>query len=277
MWASVALLASLNTAALPVDQVKLTNDRVTHGLLGWERKDQKQPKLYPGDIFVVLFDIEGLQTTDAGVVKYNMGMELIDNKNNKVVFRKEPEGQEATLSLGGGRLAASAQAAVGTDTPVGMYSMKISVADRAAKKSKTVTLSRDFEVVPAELGFTRLIVTFPPEKADQQPLPAPAIGVPGQGYLVNFAPVGFTLDPKKKQPDVAVEMRVVDDKGESVLKEPFKGGATQVDEQFKKIIPMQFILSLNRPGKFKIKLKVTDNLTKKTAEESLDFVVVEAK
>lgn len=268
MWVSVALMTTLSLAPEPVNQLKLINDRATHGVLGWDRSDQKSPKLYPGDLFVMMFDIEGLSLNPEGRVKYSMGMELKD-KNNKVVFSKDPEDQEVTASLGGNRLSASTQTAIGTDTPPGTYTLKVTVTDRDAKKTETLT--RTFEVVPAQLGIVRVLVTY------DSNAPAPPLAVPGQAFIVNFAPVGFLLDPKTSQPKIGVEMRVLDENGKPVLEKPFTGAATEVTEQFRKLIPMQFILSLNRPGKFKIVLKVNDLLAKKSVEESLDFTVVEPK
>jgi len=273
MWASVALMAALDLAPMPVNQLKLTNDRVTHGVLGWERKDSLKPKLLPGDIFILLFDIEGLTASDTdGRIKYGVGMELRD-PSGKIILSKDPEDLEANAALGGRRLPASAQTGFGTDAKPGTYTMKVTVIDRGAKKNETATLTRTFDVIPTELGLVRLVVTYD----TNPPTAAPPLAVPGQVYLVNFAPVFFTLDEKKKQPNIFVEMQVLDETGKPVLKQPYRGGATEASEMYKKIIPMQFILTLNRPGKFKIHLKVTDNLSKKTAEQSLDFVVVEPK
>ncbi len=276
MWASVALMATLQLAPLPVNQLKITNARVTHNPLGWERKDANNPKLYPGDIYILIFDIEGLTpANDSGLVRYGLGFELFD-KNGKVVFSKEPEELEATASLGAKVLAASAQSFIGTDTSPGKYTMKVTVTDRKPKPAVSATLSKTFEVVPAQLGLAQIIITYPPAKTGETPLPAPPIAVPGQGYIVNFGPVGFMLD-KKNQPDLLAEMRIKDETGAEVLKEPFSGTIKQVGQGFKKFIPMQFILSLNRPGKFTMQIKVTDNIAKKSAEVNLSFVVVESK
>lgn len=271
MWASIAFMMTLQLAPQPISQIKLTNDRVTHNTLGWERKDSKSPRLKPGDMFFLLFDIEGLPVGDDGRVRYTIGLELTDNKANKVVFSKPSEEQEVTASLGGKKLAASAQTGIGTETPAGNYTLKVIVGDPINKKSET--LSRSFDVMPVELGFARVIPTFD----DKMALAAPSAFFAGQSLFVNFAPVGFTLDAKK-EPNLTVKMRVLDQAtGKSVLEKPFLGGATMVPEDFKKIIPMQFILSLNRPGKFRIALEVTDNLTKKSAEQTLDFEVLEAR
>src|SRR5262249_53909617 len=53
MWAALALTTVLNVAPA---QLELKNDRMTYGVLGQERKGDT---LYPGEMLVVAFDIEG--------------------------------------------------------------------------------------------------------------------------------------------------------------------------------------------------------------------------
>jgi hypothetical protein len=40
---------------------------------------------------------------------------------------------------------------------------------------------------------------------------------------------------------------------------------------------MQFVISLTRPGKFKLELKATDKISGKSAEQLLDLTVIEPK
>ncbi len=275
MWASAALLTALTLAPEQVHQLKVVNERVCHGPLGWERKDARNPKLLPGDLYVLVFDIDGLTMTPEGRVKYSMAVQVSDS-SGKVVFptpAKDPEEFEDVAGLGGRRVGANAQMALGTETRPGNYTIKVTVVDKAAKNAST-TLTRTFQVMPTELGFTRLLISFPPL---QMPTPAPPLAVPGQIYLVNFAPVGFKLDAKTMQPKFELEMRVLDETGSPVLREPFKGNVSEVPEKWKKILPMQFVLALNRTGKFRIVLKVIDKVANKTAEQSLDFQVVEPR
>jgi hypothetical protein len=275
MLASLALMTTLHLATEPVGQLKLTNDRATHGVLGWERKDSKSPKVYPGDVLFIRFDVEGLKVGEDGQALYSMEMVIAD-KDGKELFRKDPEDEVAVLGLGGTALPMAPQAVIGTDTKPGTYTMKVTVTDRAVKKSES--LMRTFEVVPPQLGFVRLTVTYANNQLRDTGLPAPPVAVPGQNYNVGFAVVGFTLDTKNNQPTLSVEMRVLDESGKPVLGKPFVGGTNFATEQFKKIFPMEFMLKLNRPGKYKIALKVTDmNNNKKTAEETLDFTVAEPK
>ncbi len=269
MWASAVMLTTLALAPEPIHQVKLTNDRVCHGPLGWERKDSRNPKLLPPDVYILIFDIEGLTLSPEGRVKYSMGFEVRD-KGGKVVFAQEPADTEDVAGLGGRRVFASARVGLGIDTAPGTYSIKVTVTDKGGKTASADTLTRSFEVVPKDLGITQIWVTF-------NDIPAPPVAVPGQIYTVNFTPAGFKLDAKTMQPTFLAEMRVLDDAGRPVLEKPFLGGVKEVSEKFREFLPMQFTLTLNRPGKFRIVLKVTDQVAKKSVEQTLDFQVLETR
>jgi hypothetical protein len=272
MWATLALATALNLAPAQSGTLQLKNDRATYGVLGQERKDFK---LLPGDIFYVAFDIEGLKTTDEGQVHYSMLLDLL-NKEGKSQFKQEPRNLDAINALGGNRVPAFAEVTIGTDTPEGEYTLKVIVKDLSTDKSETLT--RKFEVLPTKFGFIRvgLCHVFPGGGAFTPA--APPIAVPGQSYLVNFAVVGFALDKDRKdQPNIDASLRILDEDGKPTLAKPFGGQATEVGPEFKKVLPMQFVMSLNRPGKFKLELKATDKITGKTAEQTLELNVVETK
>jgi hypothetical protein len=265
MWATLALTTAMQLAPAQTEALALKNVRVTYGVLGQERKDSK---LLPGDVYVVAFDIEGLRVKDDGRVLYSMGVELT-NKEGKTLFKTDPRDLEIVNTLGGTRLPAFARAVVGLDTPPGEYTFKVTVTDRAAKK--TEPLIRKFEVLPLKFGFVQLFLR---SEANQD---APPVAVPGQTLVLNFALVGFELDKKKQQPNVEVEMRILDSAGKPTLPKPFTASLQEVDEQYKKVIPLQPVLNLNRAGKFKIMLKATDKITNKTVEQEMDLNVVEVK
>jgi hypothetical protein len=154
--------------------------------------------------------------------------------------------------------------------------MIVTVKDHASGKSKPLT--RKFEVLKTQLGFIRVGVTY-----DGGTVPAPPIAVPGQTFWVNFNIVGFELskdkDPAKQHPDVLVEMRIIDlETGKPTITKPSSGRITEVDPGLKNVLLFPPIpINLNRPGKFKIELKATDNQAKKTVEQTLEFSVIEVK
>jgi hypothetical protein len=274
MWATLALMAALGSAPAqnPAQELRLDNVRETYGILGQKRPDNK---LLPGDVYVVAFDIMNLQVKDDGKVQYSMGMELLD-KDKKTQYKKEPNELEAVNSLGGSRIPSFALSVIGTDTPPGKYTMIVTVKDHAANKSKQLT--RDFEVLKTQFGFIRVGLTY-----DGGTVPAPPVAVPGQTYWVNFNLVGFELskdkDPAKQHPDVSVEMRIIDmDTGKPTVAKPSTGRVTELNPEVKNVLLfLPFPINLNRAGKFKIELKATDNLAKKTVEQTLEFTVTEVK
>ena len=90
--------------------------------------------------------------------------------------------------------------------------------------------------------------------------------------------MGFELDPKKKQPNVAIVTEVIDEAtGKPTIKPKHSGVMEVKEEEFKKVIPFTVQLELNRPGRFKIQVKVTDLVTTKSAEQVLEITVFENK
>jgi hypothetical protein len=203
-----------------------------------------------------------------------MGMEVIDSKD-KVVYKQEPRKLEAYNSLGGNRLPAFAMVEIGADQPPGDYTVKVTVTDEAAKASKTLT--HKFEVAKKDFGLVRLNATYD----DKGTLSAPPRGVVGQSLWFNFLAVGFERSKTNpKQPDVHVEMVVTDDKDKETVRKPFSGDVNEKSEKVPEnvvALPMQFLLTLNRPGKFTVKLRATDRIAKKTVELSFPVVVVESR
>jgi hypothetical protein len=277
MWATtLALMTTLNWAPAQSGPLELKNARVTYGILGQERKDTS---FLPGDLYVLAFDIDGLQVKQDGVVQYSMGMELTTTQQgkSKSLFKKDPQEQQTVNTLGGTRLPSFALTEIGTDTEPGEYTMTVTVTDRAA--NKTVTLARKFEVKKLEFGIVRpgFVYNDMNERQVGRAQIAPPLAVPGQNLVLNFATVGFELKGDKQQPNVTVTMKILDESGNPVLAKPFKGVATDIDEDFKKlrVIPWNFPLQMNRSGKFKIVLQATDEHNKKTAEQTLDLKVIE--
>ena len=264
MWATLALLTALQLTPAQAGQLRLTNDRATYGKHGATRADNK---LLPGDSFVVQFDIENVEVGKDGKVLYSIGLEFLDAKD-QVKFKQSPQEMEITNVFGGNRIPAFAEVEIGLDTPPGEYTFKVQVADRRAKTSQT--LVRKFEVLPKDFGILRLQTT------NGQAL-APPIGVVGQDLVIDFATAGFGRDKTRKQPSILVEMNVLDDAGKPTLEEPMKYGTEKdVPESYlslRWIIPLR----LNRPGKFTVELKATDQVSKKTSKVSFPVTVLEQK
>jgi hypothetical protein len=262
MWTTLAFALALNLTAADEDKLSLTNVRTTYGVLGPTRPDAKY---LPGDQFHLSFDINGLKPDDSGKVVYTIGME-VTNKKGKVQFKQEPQGHEAVNALGGTTLPAFASLRIGLDEPPGEYKVKITVTDRATRA--TGTLTRSYTVLKPRFGLVRLSTTVDPEGN----LPAPFLGA-GQTLWINFATVGFARSKKSGQPNLAVVLRVRDQEGKPTVAKPESGAVTKDVPKKGRAVPMQFMLELNRPGKFTVELKVTDKITDKSASLSFPLQV----
>ena len=267
MWATLALVSALNLAPAQAGQLSLTNARVTNGMFGVERKEPV--KLVVGDSFFLAFDIENLQVGPDGRASYSLGMTLSD-KAGKPHYKQEPTELEALLSLGGSSLPGNAEVLIGLDTAPGEYTLEVTITDRRAKVSKT--LSKKFELLPKDFAIVRLQTKM---VVGNNAAPAPRIAVPGQELLLTFSTMGFGWDKAKKQPNMLVEMSILDDTGKPTLEKPFTATNDVVPADALSL-GWTFFLKLNRPGKFTVNLKATDRTaTDKVSQVSVPITVVD--
>jgi hypothetical protein len=262
MGTAFVLLAVLSLPAAEASDLRLTNVRPTHCVLGPARTADK---VLPGDSYVVSFDIEGIATDDAGKARYSVGVDVSD-ADGKTLFKQEPREQDAQTSLGGGRLPAYAQINVGLEAKPGPYNLKVTVTDLATRKSATLT--RAAEVLPKSFGLVRLTTSSDPD--GRYPL-----SVPGSGdwLFLHVGVVGFARNGSGKQPDVAVAMRILDEDGKPTTARPV---TVKVDKDVPETVaalPVRLLLSLNRPGKFTVELTASDRLTDKTSTLSFPLAV----
>jgi hypothetical protein len=268
MWTTVALAALLGSALGQSDGLTISNVRMTYGELGPERSDSK---MLPGDRYELAFDVEGLKIDDNGIAKYMLDMEVLDSQGKRI-FGQEPRDFERGLSLGGSRMPMHVFVLVGLSQPPGEYTVKVSVTDRATKA--TGSLTRKFEVLAKGFGIVR-----PQASYDSDGLVlAPLQGEAGQSLYLNFAVVGFSRSQaQKNQPDIAMEMRVLDAEGKPTVPKTLTGRVNELVADNVIAIPASFLLQLNRSGKFTIELKATDQVTKKTSKLALPLTVTEQK
>jgi hypothetical protein len=276
MWAALAVFAVLAAAPADAGQLQIKNDRFTYGILGQDRPDDK---VIPGDTLIVAFDIEGLQVKEDGKVRYSTSMELL-NKDGKSEFKENPIERESINTLGGSHLPCWSRVSIGTDTPAGQYTVKISVADASVKDGKPVSVERKFEVTAPRFGI--ILTGLGYDKPPQAPPPAPPLGVPGQQLLAYFTVVGFetkaAATKDKLTANLHVELSILDDSGKPTLSKPYVGDATDIGADYKLFLPFQFPLPLNRSGKFKVRFTATDKLgNKPPVTQDLDLTVVDVK
>jgi hypothetical protein len=265
MWVTCALLTALSVAPSQAGALQLKNVRPTTGYFGLTRSDAK---VLPGDFFFVAFDIDNLQADDHGRVLYAMTIELKDG-TGKLQFKDGPQDREAFLTLGGNRLPAVAHAEVGTQTPPGKYSITVTVADRVRKDSKPESFTQNFEVDKPGFGIVRPQLTYVSTM-----LPAPPEGCVGQSFQINCVVIGFERDKTKKNPSISVDIVIRDSNKQPTTKKPFAQTFKEV-EQDRNYMDLHWPVDLNRPGKFTVELKVTDDIAKKTSSIQFPITVRE--
>jgi hypothetical protein len=262
MLHTLALLAALQAPPAQGGGLTLADARLTAGILGPTRK---RPAFLPGDSVFVSFDLEGITIDDSGKVTYRTATEVVDG-SGKTVYRQQPRDLEAHASLGGSRIPAFAQVDVGLDQPQGDYAVKVTVTDRT--NNKTGTLTQPFKVLPPAFGLVRGSLTCDPEAR----IPAGTLTC-GHPLWLNFAVVGFSRGGGS-QPHVLLEMRVLGEDGKPTLSKPLVGTINKDVPANAVSLPAQFLLSLNRPGKFTLELKATDQASGKSFTETYPFTVL---
>lgn len=266
MWTSLVLAALLGGLPGQSDHLELARVRATYGVRGAPRPDNKY---LPGDTCVVTFDIEGIAADANGKVLYSMATEVVDGKG-KAQFKQAAKDLEGVAALGGKRLPAFAQVDLGLNQPEGKYSLKVTVTDR--KSQQTQTLTHEFEVLPRDFGIVRLSTTTDPDGVGGS-----SIFSSGDLIWVNTGIVGFARDPGTSQPRIVLELQVKDEEGNPTTAKPFSGEVSKDVPANARAIPSQFVLFLNRPGKFTAHVKATDKVSNKSATLSFPLNVVEAK
>lgn len=268
MLNTTAFLTVLSLAVAQSDGLSLTNSRLTYGILGPTRADNK---LLPGDSLFVAFDIEGITVGKDAKVHYTTTTEVSDG-TGKVLHKPPPPDrpQEYINSLGGSTLPAFARIDVALNSPPGEYTLKVTVTDWATKKSASLT--QKATVLPKAFGLVGLKLSSDPEGQH----PAGLVG-PGESLFVNSLVVGFARDKTGGQPHVELEMRVLDASGKPTLAKPFSGTVNKDVHARADSLPVQFLLSPNRAGRFSVELKATDKVTGKTVTQSFPITVFSSK
>jgi len=225
--------------------LELGNLRPTYGYLGATR-----PKtgVLPGEMAHFSFDIKNLKLDANGRAAFSIAIEIRDEKG-QLFYEQKPYNAVAHNFFGGDSLPASAHLAIPVDTKPGIYDFKITVRDRNAKTSKV--MAGKGKVLEPDFGLIR-VGTY----ADAQgQTPVPPVGVVGSSLWVNFSAVGYGRDPKTKQPDIQVELRVLDDKGQATFTKPLSGRVHEDVGEAVRMIPLGFGLTMNRPGNFTVELR----------------------
>jgi len=247
-------------------KLEIVNVRGTYGYLGAKRP---ATGVLPGEVLHFSFDVKNLKLDANGRASYSIGIEIFDDKG-ELVHRQNPQISAAVSNFGGNVLPCSSHMQIPLDAKPGVVKWKVTVTDNAAKQKATLsgagkTLAPDFGII--QVG------TF----ADREgKAPAPPVGVVGSHLYVHFAAVNFGRK-ENKDLDLEATLRVLDDQGKPTMPQPLKGHVDKDVPAGAKILPLQFGLTMNRPGHYTIELTARCLVCNKTSTVSFPVRVLAAE
>jgi hypothetical protein len=245
-------------------KLSVANERLTYGHLGPTRPTAVY---LPGDVIHLDFEVRNLKFDVDGRAIYATTLEVV-HADGKIMFRKDLPDTSAVNNFGGDSLPCAAHLRIPLETAAGAYTLRVILRDRGS--GQTVQVERKVEVAPAGFGLVQVGTS-----ADREGnLPWSPIGRVGDAIYFNFSVVGFGREAKTKQPDVQITLRILDEKGKQVNTTKLTGAAKgNVPESFR-MVPMQFGLTLNRPGRFTLELTAVDHVSGKQASLSFPLQIV---
>lgn len=265
MWlrnsATLVALVIVALAAAPPPQaasLQLTNIRATYGFVGPTRPNLDY---LPGDTMWLTFDIAGL-AEKASKVHFET-LVVINDAQGKEVVKKNVENKIDNV-LGAKRLPHAVVLPFGLPDPPGQYTLEVTITDLVGKGN--ASFKRNFQLLKPEFGLIQFQLTLDVGANVR----VPSIAVVGQTFYAHMTAVGFALNPADGG-SVTVEMALQDADGKQLS---VKKG------EFKKLdgtpLPLWFELPMTRAGQYRIIVKATDHVGKKTAALTIPFTVIDA-
>lgn len=241
------------------EALELKNVRLSYGHLGATR--QEATKFLPGDFLFISYDIDGLKLDDKNRALYTVLLEVFD-ASAKPVYKKETVHDPVVPQLGSNRIPGDLYVIMGTDHPAGKYTVRLTVMDRLSKEVKSFT--HPFELLNRGFGIVGVL--------------APAVAFPAQPYMLQFNIVDLTLDAKQK-PNAKLEMKILDESGKPVSPPVVNNYPADLPDtlDLKKanIIPIDFPILPNRPGRFTIEMSASDLAGQKTSTLRVPLTVID--
>lgn len=273
MWTTLVLMSALSSAPAQGGNLAINNVRATYGFLGSERRDNK---VVPGDLYFVVFDIDGLELDKDGRFAYQISMRI---KSPKGTYDFEDKGQKRLVYnvLGGNRLPGFAQAEVGLDAPKGKYELEVTVTDHNKSPAVSKTFTREYEVLDKVFGIIQVQSRLELNMPGGPPPPSPSVcAIGGIPILLNFTIINFKRGAGSKDPSVTYELEIFDDKGAMTLPKKIEEELKDVPEKLD-YAPLSFPINLNRVGTFTVKIKTTCKVSNKSDNVEFKIKVVDNK
>jgi hypothetical protein len=254
----VLLAAALFALAAPPAFAKLEVDKIEacYGRLGPARKTLD---FYPYDEVYFRFTVTGAKADDDGNLDVEITRTLTDDKG-KEVLPKKGGALKGQLSFGNESFPASVSVSLPEPVVAGEYTLKVKVKDNLSSEETS------FEK-KLNLKATEYAIVSPEFFHDAgHVVPAAAGGTVGQQLHFRLLTIGF--DRSQGKIDSEMTVQVLDKDRKELLTKPLRMVAKKDDEKVAKELPaLDFSgwFVLTRAGEFTLRVRVTDNISKKTA------------
>ena len=254
MRIALATLLTVLAVAPAFAKPQIQKVEVSHGQLGPERKDTDYVR---GDELFVRFTVVDFTCDKEGRFAGELSFEVTDAKKKVLVRQASPLQQR--LALGGGTFPAHVSIAIGEELPVGEYALKVTITDNLARASDSFTK----KFTCKETEFALVAVRFSADAEGR--MPSPVGGAVAQTLFLHARGVGF--DRSKGELDVEMTIEILDAAGKPTMPRPVRTVVHNEDPEAVKTataITLRGELALNRPGDFRLKIRLTDTITKKS-------------
>jgi hypothetical protein len=249
----VAALCLLAGPSLAQAKLEIRDVQTSHGQLGPERKSNEY---IAGDQVYFRYTVAGFRLDEEGRIRGELRLTVKGAEGKKKLDRKVPLQQ--VVALGGETMPAFASFNLDEDFPPGEYELTVELTDRLLMESA----SFQRKIICKAEEFALVQVRFYQDAAGE--VPARVGGTVSQTLFVKLKAVGF--DHGRDEIDIEMEMTVLDEAGKPVVPKPIRAGFhNEKPDEVKKIdrINLSGTLTLNRAGNFRLRIAVTDKLTKK--------------
>lgn len=267
MVTSLSCLLLLSLAPAQKGDLQIVNARPTYGYLGPTRPPTGA---VPGETFHFTFEIKGMSQDKNGQVFYSLLMEVL-NEKGETYFKLGPRKAVARNFLGGATIPCSAHLDVPVDAPPGAYTLRVSIEDRKTKKK--AVFEKTGKILPMTFHLVN-VATFADAPGK---VPASPVGIVGESRYIGFSAVGFARDKKTDQPNIDMQLKIYDAKGNPTMAQPLSGNIKEGVPENAKILPNYTVgFTLTKTGRFTVELTATDKISGKTSKVSFPIQVVPA-
>jgi hypothetical protein len=249
-------VAVLALGAAPVSaQVAIKNVQAAHGPLGPVRETLD---CYPREEVCFRYLLTGLEADPEGKVSGELTLTVTDARGQVFLTTTNPVG--GPLPLGGGTMPGSASVTLPPSVAAGVYTVTLRVKDnrssQSAEFSRKLNLRRtEFAIVSPRFFHDR-----------ERTVPAPGGGLLGQTLAFQLQVIG--CDRSQGKIDALMQVTVLDSQGKEVKGKGVEARLRVDDlDKVRRATVLTFTgdLSLNRVGRFTLRIRVTDRLGRQSA------------